>query len=172
MNILFLVGSLNSPFFGVESLILESLRFQNPSITIIGNFHCSFDLKSLSHVTLINRADPTNFHTLISSADVIVSHAGIGCTTHLMRLGRQFLCVPRSPLWYEHIDDHQLQWSSLLLQWRIIPSFSSSQTISSFIDISLVDSSVWIESCNSFLDFYFDWDAQGHCLDSIIAEML
>ena len=45
----------------------------------------------------------------LRTADVVVSHGGIGSSLHALEAGRCPVLVPRQQRWGEHVDDHQEQ---------------------------------------------------------------
>jgi UDP-N-acetylglucosamine--N-acetylmuramyl-(pentapeptide) pyrophosphoryl-undecaprenol N-acetylglucosamine transferase len=51
----------------------------------------------------------TDFLKLVSSADVIVSHAGVGSAMTFADQGKRAILVPRRSAFNEHVDDHQVQ---------------------------------------------------------------
>ncbi len=65
---------------------------------------------------------PENFNTesfisfakmvdTIKKADVVVSHAGVGTVILCLTLGKVPVIFPRRSEFYEHLDDHQLEFS-------------------------------------------------------------
>jgi len=54
------------------------------------------------------------FEDCARSADVVVTHAGVGTIMHLLEMGIYPVVVPRRAKRHEHIDDHQVQIASLL----------------------------------------------------------
>lgn len=51
---------------------------------------------------------------LISSADVVIAHAGPATLAQIRAAGRVPLVVPRSPSAGEHVDDHQKRYADRL----------------------------------------------------------
>ncbi|MFD2767783.1 glycosyltransferase [Micromonospora eburnea] len=47
-------------------------------------------------------------HQAMREADVVVTHAGVGCALAALRAGRRAVCVPRRRRYAEHVDDHQV----------------------------------------------------------------
>lgn len=49
-----------------------------------------------------------------NKADIIISHGGTGSLVGALKKGKKVIAVPRLAKYGEHIDDHQLQVSSIL----------------------------------------------------------
>jgi len=49
-------------------------------------------------------------------ADLIISHGGTGALIGALKMGKQVIAVPRLAKFGEHIDDHQIQVSSVLAE--------------------------------------------------------
>lgn len=54
------------------------------------------------------------FEDCARTAGVVITHAGVGTIMHLLEMGIYPVVVPRRAKRHEHIDDHQVQISSLL----------------------------------------------------------
>jgi UDP-N-acetylglucosamine transferase subunit ALG13 len=52
---------------------------------------------------------PRELSALISGADVVVAHAGVGSALDALDAGKLPILVPREAAYGEHVDDHQLQ---------------------------------------------------------------
>lgn len=55
-----------------------------------------------------------DFLSTAASADVVITHAGVGTVIQLLELGKSPVVVPRERIRNEHVDDHQFQISRLL----------------------------------------------------------
>lgn len=66
------------------------------------------------HTELYDVIAPDRFERLLEEARVIVLHAGSSSFLQARALGRKPIVVPRSPLWGEHIDEHQLAFARAL----------------------------------------------------------
>lgn len=55
-------------------------------------------------------------HEAFGSADVVVTHAGVGSVLACLRQGKVPVVLPRTARHSEHIDDHQLQFARLLAE--------------------------------------------------------
>lgn len=49
------------------------------------------------------------FKKMVSEADVIITHAGIGCIMSAIRQGKKTIIFPRLEKYSEHLDNHQLE---------------------------------------------------------------
>lgn len=57
---------------------------------------------------------PNSFYRAAKSADLVISHAGVGTVLGLMELGIHPIVVPRRKSRGEHVDDHQIQIAELI----------------------------------------------------------
>ena len=58
----------------------------------------------------------------IRTADVVVTHAGVGSILTCLRLGRTPLVVPRQSRFGEHVDDHQVELTRAMADdGKVIP---------------------------------------------------
>lgn len=60
--------------------------------------------------------DRDEFKRYQSEANLIISHAGTGALIGALKLEKQVIAVPRLAKYGEHIDDHQIQISSVLAE--------------------------------------------------------
>jgi UDP-N-acetylglucosamine--N-acetylmuramyl-(pentapeptide) pyrophosphoryl-undecaprenol N-acetylglucosamine transferase len=60
-----------------------------------------------------------DFLAAIDSADVVITHAGVGTVIQLLELGKSPVVVPREKMRGEHVDDHQFQISALLMERKL-----------------------------------------------------
>lgn len=54
------------------------------------------------------------FNRYQSKADIVISHGGTGSLVGALKKGKKVIAVPRLLKYGEHIDDHQIQVSSVL----------------------------------------------------------
>jgi UDP-N-acetylglucosamine transferase subunit ALG13 len=59
--------------------------------------------------TVIDQVPSAEFDALARAADVVISHAGVGCIMRMFELGIFPLVAPRRAQSKEHVDDHQLE---------------------------------------------------------------
>ncbi len=55
-----------------------------------------------------------HFDDLVKNSEVIVCHGGTGITQSALRLGKHPAVFGRRKKFSEHIDDHQVEWCSIL----------------------------------------------------------
>jgi UDP-N-acetylglucosamine transferase subunit ALG13 len=67
-----------------------------------------------SNVTLKARLNRKEFNTLLETAELVITHAGVGNVIKCVRYKSQFIIVPRRSNRNEHIDDHQLEFCDYL----------------------------------------------------------
>ena len=60
--------------------------------------------------------DRDKFKQCQEEANLIISHAGTGALIGALKLEKQVIAVPRLAKYGEHIDDHQMQISSVLAE--------------------------------------------------------
>lgn len=61
------------------------------------------------HARVEAMIDPDELSSLISQADVVVTHGGVGSALMAFEAGKSPLIVPRRKIHAEHVDDHQTQ---------------------------------------------------------------
>lgn len=64
--------------------------------------------------TAVLQMGATEFEHYASSADVVITHAGVGTIMYLLEMGLCPVVVPRRAKRNEHVDDHQVQIANLL----------------------------------------------------------
>lgn len=55
--------------------------------------------------------DNNDFNELLSRADLVISHAGVGTIINSLKLEKKIIVFPRLKRYMEHIDDHQVEIS-------------------------------------------------------------
>jgi len=60
------------------------------------------------HLTTIDFCSPDEFRKLISSAELVISHAGMGAIAMALGNGKPLLVMPRLKKYGEVVNDHQL----------------------------------------------------------------
>jgi beta-1,4-N-acetylglucosaminyltransferase len=66
------------------------------------------------------------FNSLISRAELIISHGGCGTQLHAIRLGKVPVVMPRREKYREHVNDHQLQLvEALAAEKKVIPAYEA-----------------------------------------------
>lgn len=56
------------------------------------------------------------FEILVSSAELLILHAGAGSVIHAVRAGKLPIVMPRKASLAEHVDDHQIEFAKELEQ--------------------------------------------------------
>jgi UDP-N-acetylglucosamine transferase subunit ALG13 len=67
------------------------------------------------------------FLDLLTDADVIICHGGIGIIGECLSAGKVPLVIPRRKMYSEHIDDHQVEIVSFLLEKDLIISLEGNE---------------------------------------------
>jgi UDP-N-acetylglucosamine transferase subunit ALG13 len=73
------------------------------------------------HYTYKPFLDREEFHRILSDSDIIITHGGAGTIMGAIKAGKRVIAVPRLSCYDEHVDDHQEQIISELINNRIIP---------------------------------------------------
>lgn len=60
-------------------------------------------------IKILNYVPFEEFNTLLTKADIIITHGGVGSILNAVKLGKKVIAVPRLKKYDEHINDHQLQ---------------------------------------------------------------
>ncbi len=78
-------------------------------------------------VTSVSFFEMEEFESFVQTANLIISHAGIGSLMHILRCGKIPIVMPRMTKYNEIINDHQLQIVEYLAaSSRIYPVFEAS----------------------------------------------
>ncbi len=67
------------------------------------------------------------FNELLNSADIIITHGGVGSILNAVKLDKKVIAVPRLKKYNEHVNDHQIQ---------IVETFSKQNYIKGVIDLN------------------------------------
>ena len=65
--------------------------------------------------------DPVDFDRNVETADVVVSHGGVGTLLRILEMGKQPVVMSRLARHREHVDDHQTQVQASLAT-AIVPT--------------------------------------------------
>lgn len=166
-KILFLSGSLDQRFHSME-LLVEQACNREYNVTIVGGLDLSHLKSSMAYIVHHRTLEKKRYRDIIESANRIVTHAGVGSTIDLMTLAKRFFCLPRTPLWEEHVDDHQLQWSQLLTEWSLIDKVDGCLGLDQVMGYNFGVEPQWVDRVKQFKEVYFDWDEQAYALDKLI----
>ncbi len=66
------------------------------------------------HIRSLPTIPADEFHRLIGSADVVISHAGPGTLAAVRQAGKTPVVVARASEYREHVDDHQVRYAQRL----------------------------------------------------------
>lgn len=62
-----------------------------------------------SDMEIFDYVSGDDFNKLISEADILITHGGVGSIFTALRAGKKIIAVPRLKKYGEHTNDHQLQ---------------------------------------------------------------
>ena len=104
---LILLGTQDKPFNRLLDEVLKLKEKGKINDKVVAQIGCtkfiSDKIKTLSFVSREEYAE------LIDSADLIISHAGVGTITDCIKKGKKVIVVPRLKEYKEHTNDHQIQ---------------------------------------------------------------
>ena len=61
------------------------------------------------NMKIIDYMSVKDFEDLIDKADIIICHAGVGTILTALKKGKKIIAAARLKMYYEHVNDHQLQ---------------------------------------------------------------
>lgn len=70
----------------------------------------------------------------MQSAEVVISHAGVGSAVTAIRAGRKPVLLPRLARYHEHVDDHQLQLAQAFSQRGLALSWDGASDVRSLVE--------------------------------------
>lgn len=92
------------------------------------------------HMKVVERVDPSTYAQYFNSADVIISHVGMGTIISGLEGSKQLVLMPRLAKLGEHRNDHQLGTASRFSHFSNISIVDSESELNEAIDRSLVES--------------------------------
>jgi UDP-N-acetylglucosamine transferase subunit ALG13 len=114
MASLIVFGNSERKFLRMVSAVRNAFALFPKPVVIQAGVHQE-DFKEISQeATVLSVISYVDFDNLMTRSDVIVCHGGVGVTQSALRLGRHPAVFCRRKKFNEHIDDHQLDWCSLL----------------------------------------------------------
>lgn len=122
--ILVLLGTQNNDFSRLLSKIDDCIT--NGIIkedVIVQKGHSNYESSNMKIFDFISKDEIDN---LISKADLIITHGGVGSIIKCIKLSKKVIAVPRLKKYGEHINDHQIQ---------IIENFSNNGYIKGLFEI-------------------------------------
>lgn len=104
--ILVTVGTHEAPF---DRLVhaAEALAVEGTEAVVLQR---GYSVLAAPHCEVVDLLAPSAFARLITEARVVVTHAGPATIEQALRAGKRPIVVPRSPVYAEHVDDHQLRY--------------------------------------------------------------
>ena len=80
-----------------------------------------------------------DFTDLVACATVVVCHGGPATIAECRRLGRVPVVVPRRPEFGEHVDNHQVLFSSRLADKKLVHVATTEEELATLLDDALAD---------------------------------
>ena len=123
--ILVLLGSQKNSFNRLLNKIEECIKeniIDDKIIAQIGHTHFSSKL-----METFDSLPKEKLEELIDSADLIITHGGVGSILQCIKKGKKVISVARLKEFDEHVNDHQIQ---------IVDSFGSEQYIVGITDVN------------------------------------
>ena len=104
--ILVLLGTQNNSFHRLLEEIQKNIDNGNIKEKVIAQKgYTKFDSKDM---ILYNQVPIEEMKKLINSADLIITHGGVGSIITSIEQGKKVIAVPRLKKYNEHVNDHQL----------------------------------------------------------------
>lgn len=91
-----------------------------------------------SHMACVETMDQTDFARAFASADVIVSHAGMGTILSACEMGKPIVLMPRRACLGEHRNDHQLDTATEMAALANVTVVQEAEALQSALDHLLV----------------------------------
>jgi UDP-N-acetylglucosamine transferase subunit ALG13 len=108
------LGTHEQPFARALDLVAE-LEFEAEEEVLV-QYGATPARSDLSNVRWVDYLEWDALTHTMRSAEVVISHAGVGSTVTAIRAGKKPVVVPRLARFGEHVDDHQLQLAERLAQ--------------------------------------------------------
>ena len=105
------VGNAVQPFGRLIGGVI-GIREQLPGPLIIQHGHTP--IEPCDGVEGVPFLDMDRFAAYVSSAELLILHAGAGSLIHALQAGKVPVVMPRRAMYHEHVDDHQLELSLAL----------------------------------------------------------
>ena len=98
-----------------------------------------------SKMQILDFISSEELNDLMSRADFIITHGGVGSILNSIKLGKKVIAIPRLAKYKEHVNDHQIQ---------IVEKFSTENYILGINDVSELQKAIL--SINSFTPKKFE----------------
>lgn len=79
--------------------------------------------------------DRDEFSTIMSKADIVITHGGTGAIIGAVKKGKKVIAVPRRAKYGEHVDDHQLQLVGQFKELQLICECDDAEKIGEALEI-------------------------------------
>ena len=104
--ILVLLGTQNNSFHRLLEEVQKNINNGNIKEEItVQKGYTKFESKDM---ILYNQIPTDEMNELISKADLIITHGGVGSIITSLQYGKKIIAVPRLKKYNEHVNDHQL----------------------------------------------------------------
>jgi len=94
--------------FGTLTKIIKSLSDQRYQVTVQHGFSNPGSVPANFHV--FDFCEKDKFINLISVSDLIITHAGVGSISAILKQGKMPFVMVRDPKKNEHVNDHQREF--------------------------------------------------------------
>ena len=88
--------------------------------------------KNFSYKKFLDRDE---FSTIMSKADIVITHGGTGAIIGAVKKGKKVIAVPRRAKYGEHVDDHQLQLVGQFKELQLICECDDVEKIGEALEI-------------------------------------
>ena len=79
--------------------------------------------------------DRDEFSTIMSKAEIVITHGGTGAIIGAVKKGKKVIAVPRRAKYGEHVDDHQLQLVGQFKELQLICECEDEKKIGEALEI-------------------------------------
>ena len=155
--VLVLLGTQNNSFHRLLQEVqtcIDNKIINDKVIVQAGN--TKFESNDMEIFDLIPQA---KFNELLNSADIIITHGGVGSILNAVKLDKKVIAVPRLKKYNEHVNDHQIQ---------IVETFSKQHYIKGVIDLNTLGEV--LKNISSFLPTKYESNTEN--IISIIKEYI
>lgn len=101
------VGTQDRPFTRLIKAVDEAVKMGKIKDEVIVQAGIS-EYKS-EYIKILNYVPFEEFNKYVNTADIIITHGGVGSILNAIKLGKKVIAVPRLKKYEEHVNDHQLQ---------------------------------------------------------------
>jgi len=105
--ILVLLGTQNNSFHRLLDELEECFEQEIIQDHVI--VQCGHTRFTSKYMELIDFIPVDQFDELISQADLVITHGGVGSIINSIKIGKKVIAVPRLNQYNEHVNNHQVQ---------------------------------------------------------------